>query len=100
MNEIVLRIIYEAIDELNEKLNCDQKIIKNLNTKLCGAGVHLDSIELINLIELVECKIEEFYQQQILLVDDRTLKMTLNPFSTIFTFAEFVESVLKNKVKR
>ena len=91
MKEIVLRIIYEAIDEINEKLDIDQKLAKQPDTRLCGAGVHFDSLELINLIELVEHKIEDFYQEEIVLADERVMQMAYTPFSTISSFAEFVE---------
>jgi len=97
MKEIILRIIYEAIDETNQTLSNDQKITKQLDTRLCGTGVHLDSIVLISLIELVERKIEEFYQKEIVLTDDPIMQMSNNPYSTVATFAEFIESIVNKK---
>lgn len=100
MKEIILRIIYEAIDETNKTLGSDQKIEKCLDTRLSGAGVHLDSIVLIGMIELVERKIEEFYQCEMILAVDPILQMSNNPFATIGSFAGFVESIVDNKNKK
>jgi len=94
MKEIVLRFIYEAIDETNEMLEEEQRIIKDPKTKLYGAGAHLDSIELVNLIVSVEQKIEEFYQKEVTLADERIMQMTYNPFSTISSFATYIEMII------
>lgn len=100
MKEIILRIIFEAIDETNETLGSDQKIEKRLDTRLCGAGVHLDSIVFIGLIELVERKIEEFYQREVILAVDPIMQMSNNPFATIESFAGFVESIVDTRNKK
>ncbi len=94
MKEIVLRFIYEAIDETNEMLDEDHQIVKHLDTKLYGSGSHLDSIELVNLIVSVEQKIEEFYQKEITLADERIMQMNQNPFSTIARFVDYVETII------
>ncbi len=97
MKEIVLRFIYEAIDETNEMLDDDRKILKSLDTKLYGTGSHLDSIELVNLIVAVEQKIEEFFQKEITLADERIMQMTHNPFSNVERFAEYVDMIISEK---
>lgn len=97
MKEIVLRFIYEAIDETNEMLDEDHQIVKHLDTKLYGSGSHLDSIELVNLIVSMEQKIEEFYQKEITLADERIMQMNQNPFSTIARFVDYVEMIIAEK---
>jgi hypothetical protein len=100
MKEIVLRFVYEAIDDINLLFEEDQKIDKKLETKLCGVGVHLDSLVFVSLIESVEQKLEEFYQQKILLTDDLIMQMIHRPNSTIATFVENIETIIAERVKR
>ncbi len=99
MKEIILRLIYEAIDEVNETLDDEHKIQKRLDAKICSVGNHLDSLVFVSFIESVENKLEEFYQQEIIVAVDRINQNSYNPFVTIAFFAEFVETLVANRAK-
>ncbi|MEI6347455.1 MAG: hypothetical protein WCP69_05875 [Bacteroidota bacterium] len=99
MKDVILRLIYEAIDETNEMLEEDQKVARRLDAKLYGPGAHLDSIELVNLIVSVEQKIEEFFQIEITLADERVIQMKYNPFVTVEKFAEYVDTIVSEQKK-
>jgi acyl carrier protein len=99
MKEVILQLIYEAIDETNELLDEDQKLVKQLDTKLYGPGAHLDSIELVNLIVSVEQKIEACFQIEITLADERLMQMKHNPFATIERFVEYVNTIVSEQKK-
>ncbi len=100
MKEIILRLIYEAIDEVNDALEDDHIIEKRLDSKLCCFGTHIDSLMFVSLIESVERKLEEFYQQEILISVDRITQSSYNQPLTIASFSEIVLDVVVNRVKK
>lgn len=99
MKETIQRLIFEAIDETNELLDEDQKLKKELSTKLYGPGSQLDSLELVNLVISVEQKIEEFYAVEITLADERVMQMKFNPFSNVERFVDYVFEMVSEQKK-
>jgi len=57
MKKKIENIIYQSIDELNNLLDNDQKLEKSLELKIFGNDSILDSLSSINLIVILEEKI-------------------------------------------
>lgn len=90
----VLKLIYDSIDELNLDLEADEQIEKNENTSIFGSDSKLDSMGLVNLITILEEKIEERTGRFISIADERAMSLESSPFKTIGTLIEYVTQLL------
>ena len=62
---------------------------------LIGKDAGLDSLGLVNLIVLVEEKIQQGFGVGITLVDERAMSQSKSPFRTLGSLSELVEEQLK-----
>jgi acyl carrier protein len=93
-DEKVVAAINSAIDDLNEVLEPDERLAKSAQVALIGQDARLDSLGLVNLIVLVEEKIQQQFGVGITLVDERAMSQSKSPFRTLGTLAEFVQEQL------
>lgn len=86
--------VYRALDTLNQTRPSEERLAKSPETPL-GA---LDSIDKVNLIVETEMEIEKEFDQAISLAGDTKAEdsdgLEENPFETVATFTEYVESQL------
>ncbi|MEA2655090.1 MAG: hypothetical protein QOI23_455 [Chloroflexota bacterium] len=90
----VVDAINSAVDDLNEILDADERLGKSPDEALIGKDARLDSLGLVNLIVLVEEKIQQKFGVGITLVDERAMSQSKSPFRTLGSLAEFVEEQL------
>jgi acyl carrier protein len=90
----VVDAINSAVDDLNEILGADERLGKSPDEALIGKDARLDSLGLVNLIVLVEEKIQQKFGVGITLVDERAMSQSKSPFRTLGSLAEFVEEQL------
>jgi acyl carrier protein len=91
--DIITVIINEAssiIDLENDKINFD--------TTIYGNDSRLDSLGLINLIVAVEQNIEDEFDVNITIADERAMSQKHSPFRTIGSLAEYIEMLLKEEL--
>jgi len=93
-NQQVVDAINSAVDDLNEVLNPEEQLAKSSDVALIGQDARLDSLGLVNLIVLVEEKIQQQFGVGITLVDERAMSQSKSPFRTLGTLAEFVQEQL------
>ena len=96
VSQPVLDAVNSAVDDLNEILDADQRLAKSPDVALIGKDASLDSLGLVNLIVLVEEKIQGEFGVGITLVDERAMSQSKSPFRTLGSLAEFVEEQLKD----
>lgn len=90
----VLNLIYESIDEINVDLDEDEKVEKSEDTVIYADGSSLDSLGLVNLITIIEQKIEEETGEYITIADERALSMESSPFQTVSTLRDYIEILI------
>ncbi|MEX1014839.1 MAG: hypothetical protein WDZ80_06815 [Candidatus Paceibacterota bacterium] len=90
----VLKLIYEAIDEINVDLDEDEQVEKGEDTIIYADGSSLDSLGLVNLITIIEQKIEEETGEYITIADERALSMESSPFQTVKTLKDYIELLI------
>jgi acyl carrier protein len=88
--------VFRVLDELNEQLPSDQRLNKDDVTPLAGPDGRLDSLGLVNLIALLEEKIEQDFRTPINLIDDGALGDGA-VFETVGALVTFVSSVLRER---
>lgn len=98
MHEKILKLIFDSIDDINDRRSSDKKIIKSLETRLYGEDSDLDSLELITLIVSLESSICEIYDLQITLADDRALSQEISPFSNVKNLLDYIEILINEKL--
>lgn len=90
----VLKLIYESIDEINVDLDEGEKVEKSEETVIYADGSSLDSLGLVNLITIIEQKIEEETGEYITIADERALSMESSPFQTVKTLKDYIELLI------
>jgi acyl carrier protein len=94
-NHRVAGIVYEAVDEYNQELPADEQLDKSLDCLLYGKSGKLDSLGLVNLIVLIERKVEEEYGVPIMIADERAMSQERSPFRTIGRLVEYISMLLE-----
>jgi acyl carrier protein len=95
-SEPVVDAVNSAVDDLNEILDPEERLAKSPEVALIGKDARLDSLGLVNLIVLVEEKIQQRFGLGITLVDERAMSQSTSPFRTLGSLADFVEEQLKD----
>lgn len=90
----VIELIYLAIDELNQTLAPEKRLVKARDTVLSGPMTSLDSLGMVNLVVETEQQIEEAFGVTINLADQQLMSETQNPFETVETLASYVCKLL------
>ncbi len=93
-NPSVVEAINSAVDDLNEVLDPEERLAKSPDVALIGKDARVDSLGLVNLIVLVEEKIQQRFGVGITLVDERAMSQSKSPFRTLGSLAEFVQEQL------
>jgi len=94
LRDDILKVIYDAVDDLNQQLPENDKLEKSLDQDLYGMSGDLDSLGLVNLVVATEQYVEESLDVLISLTDERAMSQKNSPFRTIGTLAEFVEKLV------
>jgi acyl carrier protein len=82
--------ILDALKELNQLLPLEQQLPVSSSTALYGAAGQLDSLGLVNLILLVEERVQSEFGVEITLSDDRVISQQDSPFRNVQALAEHV----------
>jgi len=93
----VEQILFSAIEEINEQLPSNQKIIAVKSTMLFGNEGLLDSLTLVNLIVSAEQKVQETMNIAITLADDRAMSQKNSPFKSVESLANYIVLLVKEK---
>lgn len=88
-----LKIVYEAIDELNETL--DTPLEKSESLVIFGPDAQLNSMEIVSLIISIERLVDEKFGKSITLASEKAFSRSSSPFKTPATLAEYVDELLK-----
>jgi acyl carrier protein len=90
----ILQWIYDAIDEVNEDLDQSGQILKSVDAQIFGNESALDSMGLVNLITLIEQRIEDETGKFISIADEKAMSMESSPFKTVSSLKEYITNVL------
>jgi len=93
--EAILAAVYTAVDRVNQTLTPERRIPKAPDTRLIGAGGHLDSLGAVNLIVETELAVEEQLGRAINLGDEKAAMQKVHPLESIATLAHYITSLLQ-----
>ena len=98
MKEKILQSIYNTIDYLNAQQPSQEHIVKSNDTILFGPDSKIDSLGLINLVVAVEQNIEDEFNINITLADERAMSQEMSPFRTVGSLADYIKVLLDEKL--
>lgn len=96
--ERIERVIYEAIDELNNHLPKGARVEKSHDAPLYGPAGALESLDFVDFIMDVESRVGREFGIDVMLTDDDLLSKQRSPFSTVGTLVEHLEGVVSGRV--
>ena len=91
-------LIINAVKEINEQLPQEQQLAKSTKTVLFGKDGRLDSLGLVNLLVIIEQNIEDEFELNITLADERAMSQKNSPFRTIGSLADYIDMLLKEEL--
>ena len=92
--ENVLAAVLEAVTEFNEQLDAEHKLELDAGTRLLGRSSKLDSFGLVNLIIIVEEKLNDKFNRSIPLADERAMSQDHSPFRSVQSLADYAYTLL------
>jgi len=95
MSEEIKELFLEAIDELNEQLDDEEKIVCNDETRFIGSKACIDSITFVTLISIIEEMVEDKFDKSIHLVNEKAFSSKNSPFYSVETFTNYIDELLK-----
>lgn len=97
MKDLIINVVYRSIEEVNSFLENKISLEEGLITPLFGKKGQLDSLGLVNLIVVVEQNIEDEFDVNISLADERALSQKRSPFRTIGSLADYIGIILEEE---
>ena len=88
--ERILKVVCEAVDELNETLAPGERLEKSEAAPLFGRDGRLDSLGLVNLVVAVEEKIRDAFSAEISLTDERAMSYRASPFRSLGAMTDYI----------
>ena len=95
--EQIVQIILSSIDELNEQLPSEERLVKSTDTALFGDGGTLDSLGLISLVTTIEQRIEDDLNAMVTLLQDISDIENENPFRNVQSLADYIATLLEKR---
>jgi hypothetical protein len=92
----VHEIVRSTIDEMNLRLPRERRLEASADCVLLGDGSSLDSTAFLDLLLMLEQKIEEGTGRQVVLVTDTIFDPASGPLRTVGTLEAYLESLIAN----
>ncbi len=88
--ELVEKVIFSALDNLNEERAADEQINISAETELFGGDSVLDSLSLVSIVVDIEAEIAALSKTEISLTDDRAMSEEISPFKSVNALTDYI----------
>ena len=95
--QTIKKLIYKAIDEINEQLEDDRKVELSDDTCFIGKKACLDSISFVTFISILEELIEEKLDKNIQIVNEKAFSEKNSPFYSVETLCNYIQSLISEE---
>ncbi len=92
--EIYKKVIYPAVDELRDSHPHPDLFLCAPETVLFGGTSGFDSLGLVSFIFVVEEKIQDNFNKEIRLTNEKAMSRKNSPFQSLKTLADYIEEEL------
>lgn len=97
MEEKIKSIMKEAVEELNEQLENEDKLEYAEDVRLIGKNAKIDSMDFVTLITIIEELISDKFDKDIHIVSDSAFSRERSPFYSIGTLSGFVRELVEGE---
>lgn len=94
MNKYV-KIVIDTLIEIGEQENNKALLEVNEKTKLFGANGVLDSVGIVFLIAELEENIDEEFDIQVSLADEKAMSRATSPFRNVEALAKYIQEIVE-----
>jgi len=95
--EVIEKVILPALDEIRQDLEDPSSLGGEASTLLYGENAPLDSLGLVNLVVLLEERINDESGKSVTLVNDQALSAKNSPFRTVDSMADYILKTLEEE---
>ena len=95
MKDKIFEIIAEAIAELNEELEYEELETVTADTPIFGGESGIDSLSLVSLVVEVEANVNEAFDANVTLADEKAMSSRNSPYRNVAAFTDFVVAKLE-----
>ncbi|MCX8090177.1 MAG: hypothetical protein N3I86_04460 [Verrucomicrobiae bacterium] len=88
-----LQVVLDALGEFNQIHRRDQPVPPAPDTRLFGPGGHLDSLNLVRFVFLVEENLQRRTGKSVALTDERAMSQRHSPFISVTTLADYIVKI-------
>ena len=92
--EQIYKVVFAAIDEINQQLPSGGRIAKSPEAGLFGPSGVLDSLGLVNLMVAVEQSVQDELGVSVTLADTEALSGRSSPFESVETLVDHLQALV------
>ena len=92
--EQIVELVYRAVDEINEDLKVETRLVKKPETVLFGRTATIDSMSLVSFIVAVEQQLHDEFSLGVTLANEKAMSMERSPFRTLESMIDYVCEVV------
>ncbi len=97
MKERIIAVIIESLKEVNATLKDPELEDPTPDTHLFGLQGHLDSLGLVTLVSVIESRISDEFDREIVIASEKAVSQKSSPFKSVRSLADYVEYLLKGE---
>ena len=91
----IKNVIIESISEINNQLPDKIDINAPGTVHLYGGNGKLDSLGLVNLLVAIEQNLEDKFDINVTIADEKAMSQKSSPFKTVNTLLEYLNKIIK-----
>jgi acyl carrier protein len=92
--ELVRESVIDVIEESSIPLSKDEV---DSETRLLGSGSGIDSLDLVNIVVVLEDKVEEEYGESVTIANEDAMSRAKSPFINVRSLAKYVQEITNSK---
>ena len=92
--ELVKESVIDVIEEGSVPLNRDEV---DDETRLLGSGSSIDSLDLVNIVVVLEDKVEEEYGKSVTIANEDAMSRAKSPFVNVESLSRYVHELVNEK---
>ena len=94
MKQKIEEIIIGVLQDINDDIESELLENPTKETKLFGEDGELNSLELVSMITDLEEEIQDEFEKDITLADEKAMSQRKSPFGTVESLTEYIEILI------
>lgn len=94
MKQKIEDIIIAVLQDINDDIESESLEKPTKETKLFGEDGELNSLELVSMITDLEEEIQDEFEKEVILADEKAMSQRKSPFGTVESLTEYIEMLI------